>query len=86
MLKSTSPQKNGENLQNGMLSPIDIDDSDDSISKAIDSVVSGRDDSNSQAEFDDTKKEIDPEKIPKLPPSLSAELEKTIESLKNVSR
>ena len=86
---STSPKQNGENVQNGILSPIDIDDSDEDISKAvvatIDAVVSNKDDSNSQAEYEEPRKEIDPEKIPKLPPNLSAELEKTVESLKNVS-
>ena len=67
-----------------MLSPIELEDSDDSLPKPAAGSTEEREDSNSQAEFEDSKKEIDPEKIPKLPPGLSAELEKTIESLKNV--
>ena len=87
MLKSTSPQQNGENLQNGISSPIDLDDSDDSLPKPAAGSAEDREDSNSQADFEDSKKELlDPEKIPKLPLGLTAELEKTIESLKNVSK
>lgn len=94
LIKTTSPNLNGEGVENGVISS-DSDNSSEAknqmksnISMVIDSVIAmAANDSNSRGDFEETmpKKDIDPESIPKLPPGMPPGMDDKIEQLKNVS-
>ncbi|XP_053399236.1 ubinuclein-2-like isoform X2 [Mercenaria mercenaria] len=87
LIKTTSPNLNGDSVENGVISS-DSDEDDEvksqmksNISMVIDSVVAmAANDSNSRGEFEDSmpKKDIDPESIPKLPLTLPSGMEEKI--------
>lgn len=90
LIKTTSPSLNGDSMENGVASS-ESDASNDTksqmksnISMVIDSVVAmAANESNTDFEDSISKKDIDPESIPKLPPSLPVEMEEKIARLKN---
>lgn len=91
LIKSTSPNINGEPHVNGLLSSTDCNHGSNekselksNISMVIDSVIAmaAKDDSNSRSDFEE-KKNVDPENSQKLPLNLPSGIEKKINLLKN---